>query len=91
MEKTALEAHNWALIFGGKVASTHPQAAVALKPTFRRQFLLFFTKMLVAYLCTDKFGRPRSSGRGDSSRDDQEIARDDGDTQRLFHIPAFEI
>ena len=42
VEKTVLEALNWALIFGGKVALTHPQAAAALKPTIRRQLLLFF-------------------------------------------------
>ena len=29
MEKTALEALNWALISGGKVAPTHPKAAAA--------------------------------------------------------------
>ena len=33
MEKATLEALNWALIFGGKVALTHPQAATSLKPT----------------------------------------------------------
>ena len=32
MEKTALEALDWALISGDKVAPTHPQAAAALKP-----------------------------------------------------------
>ena len=45
MEKTALEALSWALIFGDKVALTHPQAAAAaLKPTIRRQILLFCAK-----------------------------------------------
>ena len=33
IEKTVLQAFNWALIFGGKVALTHPQAATSLKPT----------------------------------------------------------
>ena len=33
MEKTVLEALSWVLIFGDKVALTHPQAAAALKPT----------------------------------------------------------
>ena len=43
VEKTVLEALNWALIFGGKVALSYLQAAAALKPTIRRQFLLFCT------------------------------------------------
>ena len=33
MEKTALEAFDWALIFCGKVTPTHPQAPAAVKPT----------------------------------------------------------
>ena len=56
IEKTALEALDWALIFSGKVTPTHPQAAAALKPTIRRQFFLFYTKMHADRLCTDKFG-----------------------------------
>ena len=41
MEKTALEALGSVLVFGGKVAPTHPQAAASLKPTIRRQLLFF--------------------------------------------------
>ena len=44
MEKTALEALDWALISGDKVAPTHPQAAASLKPTIRCQLLLFCTE-----------------------------------------------
>ena len=33
MEKTALEALDWALIVGDEVAPTHPQAAAALELT----------------------------------------------------------
>ena len=39
MEKTAVEALNWVLIFSDKVTLAHPQAATALKPTIRCQFL----------------------------------------------------
>ena len=38
MEKTALEALDWALISGDKVAPTHPQATAALELTIRRRF-----------------------------------------------------
>ena len=44
MEKTTLEALGWVLVFGGKLAPTHPQAAASLKPTIRCQLLLFCTE-----------------------------------------------
>ena len=75
MEKAALEALNWALIFGGTLALTHPQAAAAIKPTIRRQFLLFCTKTRDEYLRTETIGWPRFYIRQRSSRDNREIAR----------------
>ena len=76
VEKTVLEALNWALIFGGKVALTRPQVATALKPTIRCQFLFFCTKTHVDCLRTENFRWPRFYNRQRSSRDDQEIARE---------------
>ena len=69
VEKTVLEA------LGGKVALTHPQAAAALKPTIRRQFLLFCTKTHDECLRTESFRWPRFYIRQGGSRDDREIAR----------------
>ena len=74
MEKAALEALNWALIFGGNVALMHPQAVTALKSTIRCQFLLFCTKTHFDCLCTENFRWPHFYNRQMSSRDDQDIA-----------------
>ena len=56
MEKPAFEALGCVLVFGGKVAPTHPQATTSLKPTIRRQLLLFCAETHIDCLCTKNLG-----------------------------------